>query len=105
FEAIYRAAAEKMLATAMRLMDGTSLPPEVSLTLDGGVVVTCRIDHINSGGEGIVLRRLKTGRLSKEERPKARYAIMQAALRQENPGVSVEFEHVSLLTGERRRAT
>jgi DNA helicase-2/ATP-dependent DNA helicase PcrA len=104
-EAVYRAAAEKMLATAVRFMDGRSLPTEVSLTLTGDVVVSCQADHISAGGKGIVVQRLKQGRLSKDEKTKARYAIIQAALQQQNPGAAVEFEHVSLLTGERRRAT
>jgi DNA helicase II / ATP-dependent DNA helicase PcrA len=105
FESIYRAAAEKMLATAIDLMEGVSLPPEVSLTLGGGVVVSCRADHVSSHAGGLVIQRLKAGRLSKEERSKARYVILQAALRRQNPGASVQFEHVSLLTGERRQAT
>ena len=98
FETIYRAAAEQMLATALRLMDGTSLPAEVSLTLAGGVVVNCRADHVSSGTDGIMVRRLKTSRLSEREVQKARYVIMQAALRRQNPGTPVDFEHVSLLT-------
>ncbi len=86
FETIYRAAAEQMLATALRLMDGTSLPAEVSLTLAGGVVVNCRADHVSSGTDGIMVRRLKTSRLSEREGQKARYVIMQAALRQTESG-------------------
>jgi hypothetical protein len=105
FENIYRAAAEKMLATAMRLMDGASLPTEVTLTIGGDVIVTCRADHIASSTEGILVRRFKAGRLAKKETMKARYAIMQAALRRQNLGMSVKFEHVSLLSGERRETT
>jgi superfamily I DNA/RNA helicase/Zn-dependent peptidase ImmA (M78 family) len=105
FETIYRTAADQMLATALLLMDGKSLPPEVSLTLGGGVVVTSRADRISSSPDGIMLQRFKAGRLSKEERPKARYVVMQAALRAGAPGTRVEFEHVSLLTGERRSST
>jgi DNA helicase II / ATP-dependent DNA helicase PcrA len=104
-EAIYRAAAETMLATAVRLMEGPSLPTEISLALRNGVVVTCQADHICSGADGIVVQRLKASRLSVKERPKARYVIMQAAVAQQNSSVPVEFEHVSLLTGDRRRAT
>lgn len=105
FETLYRAAAEKMLATAMRLMEGTSLPTEVSLTIGGGVIVTCRADHISSSTEGIVVQRLKAGRLSKKETKKARYVILQTALRRQNAGIPVKFEHVSLLSGERRETT
>lgn len=105
FEAIYRTAAEQMLGTAVLLMEGNSLPPEVSLTLTGDVVVTCRADHVGLSTDGVMLRRFKAGRLSKEEKPKARYVIMQAAFRRQTPGRSIEFEHVSLLTGERRPAT
>jgi hypothetical protein len=68
-------------------------------------VVTSRADRISSSPDGITLQRFKAGRLSKEERPKARYVIMQAALRAQAPGTLVEFEHVSLLTGERRSST
>ena len=105
FESIYRAAAEKMLATAVSLMEGGSLPPELSLTIGGGVVMTCRADHIGVNADGIVVRRFKAGRLADRETPKARYAIMQTAVRQQNAGASVHFEHVSLQTGERRRTT
>jgi DNA helicase II / ATP-dependent DNA helicase PcrA len=105
FEGIYRAAAEKMLTTAVRLSDGTILPAEVLLTVGANFVVSCRADQISSGPEGVVVRRLKMGRLAKDEKTKARYAILQTALSQQNPGVSVEFEHVSLLTGEQRKAT
>ena len=105
FETIYKTAAEQMLVTAVLLMEGKSLPPEVSLTLGGGVVVTSRADHIGSSPDGITLQRFKVGRLAKEERPKARYVIMQAAQRALAPGTRVEFEHVSLLTGERRSST
>jgi hypothetical protein len=104
-ETIYRAAAERMLATAVEMMAGTSLPPEVSLTLGGGVVVTCRADHVSSGPNGIVVRRLKTSQLSKKEDLKAKHVITQAALRKQHPGVTVHFDHVSLLTGEQRRAS
>jgi hypothetical protein len=45
------------------------------------------------------------GRLAKDERTQARYVILQTALSQQNPGISVQFEHVSLLTGEQRKAT
>jgi hypothetical protein len=93
-----------MLAAAVQLMDGTSLPSEISLKI-GGVVVTCQADHISSDTDGIVLYRFKASRLSKEEKPKARYAVMQAALHDLYPGTSIRFEHVSLLTGERRPAT
>jgi DNA helicase II / ATP-dependent DNA helicase PcrA len=105
FESIYRAAAEKMLATAVNLMEGESLPAELLLTIGGGVVVTCRADHIGVEADGIVVRRFKASRLADRETPKARYAIMQAAVRRQNAGASVHFEHVSLQTGERRRTT
>lgn len=105
FETIYRTAAEQMFETAARLMDANNIPPEVSLTLDGGMVVNCRADYVSSSGDGIVIQRLKTGRLSQRERSRARYVLLQTALRQQNPGKSVTFEHVSLLTGERQQAT
>jgi DNA helicase-2/ATP-dependent DNA helicase PcrA len=105
FEGVYRAAAETMLATAVQLMSGPQLPADVSLTLAGGLRVTSRADHVASSSNGILIQRLKAGRLSKDESHKARYAVLQAAIRDQNRGVVVEFEHVSLLTGERRQKT
>ena len=105
FETVYRAAAERMLATAVQLMTGTQLPLEVSLTLAGGLRVTSRADHVASSSGGIVIQRLKASRLSKDEGHKARYAVLQAAIRDQNRGLVVEFEHVSLLTGESRQKT
>lgn len=102
FESVYRAAAEHMLATALRLMEGSSLPVELSVTT-GNIVVTSRADQIRSTPEGIVVQRFKASHLSNREQPKIRYAVMQEAVRRQYPGTDVHFEHVSLLTGERQR--
>jgi len=94
-----------MLCTALGLMSGTTLPTDLSLTIDGGVVVGCSADLITSSGGGIIVRRLKTSRLSLKETPKARYVVMRMALQVAHPGASLRFEHVSLETGETRDAT
>jgi superfamily I DNA/RNA helicase len=104
-EQIYRSAGEKMLAVAMQLLHGTSLPRDVSLTIGGNVILNSSTDHISRSPDGIQVFRFKTSRLSETEKTKARYAIAQVSLRDSNPGVAVEFDHVSLLSGERKRAT
>ncbi len=106
FEPLYREAARRMIEKAAAVMDGQSLAAERSVTLPGtGAVVTCRADHVQLTAQGVVVRRLKTSRLAKSETDKARYILWQAAVRADHPGLPVEFEHVSLVTGDRRRAT
>lgn len=104
-ETIYRSAAETMMAEASKLVRGASLIDELSLTLKGNVAITCRADHVIRGVKGIEVFRFKLSPLADREKPKPRYGVIQAALREQYPGVSVEFEHVSLLSGERRKAT
>ncbi len=103
--ALYRAAAERMLATAMKLMHGTMLPTELSVTLREGIVIISTADHVHEGGNGIVIQRLKAGALAKDEGRKARHVVAQAALQRQHPGVSVQFQHVSLEDGKTQDTT
>lgn len=102
FESIYRAAAEQMLATALTLMQGSNLPVELSID-NGNVVVTSHADQISIEPDGIVIRRFKAGKLAKGEKGKLRHALMQVATQKQHPRQNVHFEHVSLVSGERRR--
>jgi hypothetical protein len=100
-EALYRRAAEQMIQTALALMQGKSLPVELSLSVRG-VTITARADQISEQDGRILIQRLKQGRLAKNgETRKLRYAVSQAAARQQYGGMPVQFEHVSLLTAER----
>lgn len=105
FEPLYRRMAEIMIETAHNVMNGESLPAERQVVLPTGTVITCRADHVERTSKGIVVRRLKAGRLAKTEEAKARYVLLQCAMRTDHPNEEVQFEHVSLLTGERRVAT
>ncbi len=105
FEPLYRRMAEAMIQTADSVMNGESLPAERQVVLPTGTVITCRADHVERTSKGIVVRRLKAGRLAKAEEPKPRYLLLQVAIRTDHPNEDVHFEHVSLLTGERRMAT
>lgn len=104
FEAFYRELADNMVQSAVSVMDGQALPVELTVTLpQTGVVVRCRADHLQSTGSGVRIQRLKASRLSKTEKDKHRYTLWQAAVAQQHGG-TVVFEHVSLLTQERRAA-
>lgn len=106
FEPLYQRMAEVMIETAREVMDGESLPAERKVELSpGGTVITCRADHVQRTKRGIVVRRLKAGRLAKNETDKARYSLLQLAVRLDHPGEEIHFEHISLLDGERRSAT
>jgi len=101
-EALYQQAAQQMLQTAAALMQGKVLPLDLSLSVEGGVTVTVRADHITSSRGKVVIQRFKQGRLAKSgERPKMRYFVLQAAARRQYGAAAVEFEHVSLLTADR----
>lgn len=105
FEPLYRRMAEVMIQTAHRLMEGESLAVERSLELSkNGVKVSCRADHVERTPAGIVIRRLKAGRLAKSEEAKIRHALLRLAIQDDHPDESIFFEHVSLLDGERRSA-
>ncbi len=100
----YRSAAERMLARAAAAMDGAPLDTDRSLDV-AGVRVTARADHIQSSPSGVVIRRLKAGRLARSgETARARYGLLQATVARDE-GVGVRLEHVSLVTGEVRDAT
>ena len=99
FETIYRAAADTMINTAVSLLDGESLPPEVSFAITPEINLTCRADHIGRRADGIIIRRLKANRLATRETNKARHFVQQAAARDRYPGDDVRFEHASLVDG------
>ncbi len=106
FESIYRRMAETMIDQAQASIGDGTLPTNRQLTLPlSGTVVSCRADDIQRSTNGIVIRRLKTGKLAKEETAKARYALLQAALRVDHPHESIRFEHFSLLTGKSQVTT
>jgi superfamily I DNA/RNA helicase len=102
----YRSLAQRMLQNAISMMEGECLELERSVTLPkSGAVVSCRLDHAHSRPDGITVLRLKASRLAKTETDKARYVLWQEAVSRDHPGNRVSFEHVSLLTGERRAST
>jgi CRISPR/Cas system-associated exonuclease Cas4 (RecB family) len=103
FEPVYRSVAEKMLKTAISIMEGDCLGTERQVQLaTTSHVIRCRADHVEITTKGIVIRRLKTSTLAKKEDSKPRYALWQAAVLNDHPGQECMFEHVSLLDGERR---
>lgn len=100
----YRSAAERMLARAGATMTGPPLATERSLTL-AGVTVTARADHVQRGAAGVMIHRLKAGRLARSgETAKPRYALLQAVVSRDE-GVPASFTHVSLVDGEELSAT
>lgn len=100
----YRAASHQMLQQAAVAMDGTPLGLERNVEV-AGVRVTLRADHIQLDRAGVVIRRLKAGRLARSgETPRARYGLLQATVARDE-GVEVRFEHVSLASGEVRDGT
>jgi superfamily I DNA/RNA helicase len=106
FDQYYHGVARKMIDKVMMILDGECLEPERTATLPGtGAVVKCRADHIQSTANGVVIRRLKAGRLSKKETEKARYVLLQEAVSKDYAGSAVAFEHVSLLDGVSRTTT
>ncbi len=63
----YRGAAQRMLTNAGAAMSGHTLAAERRLTIEG-VTITARADHIQMAGGGIVIQRMKAGRLAQEWR-------------------------------------
>ncbi len=104
-EFLYRAAAEQMIGRAIELLEGRSLPNDLSFNLVKGVTISCRADHVGEANGKILIRRLKTGRLSARETERARYFVMQAAMRERHQGAQVHFEHASLVDGKRQDKT
>jgi len=93
-----------MLAKAGAAMSGRPLSTERQIVIEG-VTVTARADHIQAGGAGIVIQRLKAGRLARTgETPKARYALLQAMVAQDE-GKAATFTHISLVDGRERDGT
>ena len=100
----YRGAAQRMLVNAGAAMSGHAMAAERRLTIEG-VTITARADHIQMAGGGIVIQRMKAGRLAKSgETPKARYALLQAMVKCDE-GVAASFLHISLLDGSQKDAT
>ena len=100
----YRGAAQRMLVNAGAAMSGQAIAAERRLTIEG-VTITARADHIQTTGGGIVIQRMKAGRLAKSgETPKARYALLQAMVKRDE-GVAASFLHISLLDGSQKDAT
>jgi DNA helicase-2/ATP-dependent DNA helicase PcrA len=100
----YRGQAERMLRHARASMRGTPLDVDRTLKLSG-VSLNARADHVLQDGSTIVIQRLKMGRLTKgPETLRPKYAVLQATVREQTKS-SVVFEHVSLLTGDRREET
>ena len=100
----YRGAAQRMLVNAGAAMSGHAMAAERRLTIEG-VTITARADHIQMAGGGIVIQRMKAGRLAKSgETPKARYALLQAMVKRDE-GVAASFLHISLLDGSQKDAT
>lgn len=100
----FRAHADRMLTHARGSMAGTTLPIERTLVL-GGVHLDARADHIVETKRGVSVQRLKMGRLNKDkETMRAKYSVLYAAVKADVKQ-PVVFEHVSLLTGDRRVET
>jgi DNA helicase-2/ATP-dependent DNA helicase PcrA len=106
FAPLYQRMAEGMIQKALGVMEGDNLPAERQVKLpSSGTVVSCRADHVQRTAKGISIRRLKAGRLAKkEDDDKPRYLLVQAAIRTDHPNEAITFEHISLLTGEKRSA-
>jgi DNA helicase-2/ATP-dependent DNA helicase PcrA len=94
-----------MIGRAIDLLEGRSLPTELSFNLIEGVTVSCRADHIGEKDGRIIIQRFKASRLASRERGKARYVVMQAAIRARHGGMPVQFEHASLVDGARQDGT
>jgi len=100
----FRAHADRMLAHARASMAGIALPIERTLVL-GGIHFDARADHIVETKRGVSVQRLKMGRLNKDkETMRAKYSVLHAAVKADLKQPIV-FEHVSLLTGDRRVET
>ncbi|OCJ08642.1 hypothetical protein A6U86_27395 [Rhizobium sp. AC27/96] len=97
---LYERTANLMLGLAQKELVGTKLQPTRQMLISGKSVVT-NADNIKINGSQIMVQRLKASRLSKSEKMRTRDALIFSIVARENPGLSVNFEHVSLLTGDR----
>ena len=100
---VYRASAEQMMGHALRVTAGKNHDVKRRMTV-AGQIVTARADSIVENDGAIVVQRLKAARLAESETARARYGALQAVAGADHPGVTVRFEHVSLVSGERRVA-
>lgn len=107
YEPLYRAAAEKLVATALadaarRRGRGTQSQPEWSLPLANGTVVLAP-DELDLAGAGdppsVTVRRVRTGRPSSSEAEKPLYALYRAAAQHAHPGAAVQVEIAYLSSG------
>lgn len=98
---IYRSAGAQMMARAMQVTAGPGHAVGRGMTL-GGQMITARADSIVAGDGELVIQRLKAARLAKKESSKVRYGVLVAMVAADHPGLTVRFEHVSLVDGECR---
>jgi len=104
YEAIYRAAADDLVARAVHhaaRRRGRSSQPDWTLTLPHGRV-TLTPDHVEVIEEGgattVVVQRVRTGRPSSSEAAKTIYALYHAAAAVEHPGATPRVEIAYLAT-------
>lgn len=103
-EAVFRTKALEMLQTAIGSLTGETLSRERAIELPiTKAIVTVSADCVQREVDGIVIRRLKAGKLAKKERDKIRYPLMHHAVRRDFPTEHVSFEHVSLMTGDPKK--
>jgi len=103
FASVYRSIGLQIVNNAVQFMNGQNLAAERTVKLpQTGVVVRSRADNIQRTAKGILIQRLKAGRLAKDEKEKPRYILWQAAVAQDHAGMNITFEQISLLTRERR---
>jgi len=98
---VYRSSGVQMTARAMQVTEGANHEVGRRMTV-AGQIVTARADSIIAADGGLVILRLKAARLAKKESSKVRYGAMVAMVAADHPGLTVWFEHVSLVDGERR---
>lgn len=109
YEPLYRAAAEALVATALKEASrrqgrGTQSRPEWTMTLPNGsvTVVPDEVDLTDEQGRpAVVVRRVRTGRPSKSETERPVYALLHAAAAQAHgEGARVEISYLATGTTE-----
>lgn len=101
---LYKHQAFNMVRTARTIFAGTPLDIERTGCI-GTRVVRAKADNIQMSDKGIIIQRLKASRLATKESEKARYGLLEMMVSNDHPGVPIQFEHVSLQTGDRRVQT